>query len=383
MVDPGTGEPARLYAPLDPVGRADPAGHLRGRHGRGPRHRTGRRHRTIRPAARPRSQAFGDEYAAGREALPLADPPTVWCSWYHYFEQVTAADIAENLRGDRRARPPVDVVQIDDGWSPGLGEGLAPSPEFGSLPALVDAIRASGRRAGLWLAPFLVGTRTTLARRAPRLAGGSGRPQLGPGPRRPRPHPPRRAGPAARRARSVGRPGRGLPQARLPLRRCGARPAARRRGRGGGLPRRAGAGPGGGRTGRVPRRLRRAAAPERGAGGRDAGLARHLPRGRRGRLRRAARADAAGGPGVDAGPALGQRPRLRGRAAVVPAARAVGRARPAASAGCRPSPTGSPTWTTGAWPPSGALLAEGGSGAPLSPDRVREGAELAQAEGSA
>jgi len=67
-------------------------------------------------------------------------------------------------------------VQIDDGWSPGLGEGLAPSPEFGSLPALVDAIRASGRRAGLWLAPFLAGTRTTLAREHPDwLVGPAGR----------------------------------------------------------------------------------------------------------------------------------------------------------------------------------------------------------------
>ncbi len=126
--------------------------------------------------ARPHSQSFGDEYAAGRQVLPHAEPPAVWCSWYHYFEQVTAADIEENLRGiDERALA-VDVVQIDDGWSPGLGEGLAPSPEFGSLPALVDAIRASGRRAGLWLAPFLAGTRTTLAREHPDwLVGPAGR----------------------------------------------------------------------------------------------------------------------------------------------------------------------------------------------------------------
>ena len=186
--------------------------------------------------------------------------PTVWCSWYHYFEQVTAADIEENLRAIDELALAVDVVQIDDGWSPGLGEGLAPSPDFGSLPALVDAIRASGRRAGLWLAPFLVGTPDHAGPRAPRLAGGPGRPQLGSGPRRPRPHPSRRAGAAARRARPAGRPGRGLPQARLPLRRSGARPAARRRGRGGGLPRRAGAGPRGGRAGRLPRRLRGTAA---------------------------------------------------------------------------------------------------------------------------
>ena len=329
-------------------------------------------------------QAFGDEYAAGRQVLPLAEPPAVWCSWYHYFEQVTAADIAgEPARRSTSTPSRWTSCRSTTAGAPVSAKDWCPRPEFGSLPALVDAIRASGRRAGLWLAPFLVGTRTTLARE----------------------HPDWLVGPAGRNwgqdlagldlthpgvqdlLRDVlgrcGRAGRGLPQARLPLRRCGARPAARRRGRGGGLPHRAGAGPGGGRTGRVPRRLRGTAAPERGTGGRDARLARHLPRGRRGRLRWAAGADASGGPGVDAGPALGQRPRLRRGAAVVPAARAVGRARPAASAGCRPSPTASPTWTTGAWRPWAGLLAAGGSGAPLSADRVREGAELAQAEGSA
>ncbi len=89
--------------------------------------------------------------------------PTVWCSWYRYFDQVTAADVLENLNGFTVHDLPVDVVQIDDGWSRGLGEDLAPTAAFGDLADLVGRIRASGRRAGLWLAPFLVGTATTLA----------------------------------------------------------------------------------------------------------------------------------------------------------------------------------------------------------------------------
>lgn len=109
--------------------------------------------------------AYGNRLADARG--PLLPPPNVWCSWYRYFEDVTAADVSEAVgRFDDRDLA-VDVVQVDDGWSPGLGEGLEPSEHFGSVAAVVDEIRSSGRRAGLWLAPFLVGRETTLAREHP------------------------------------------------------------------------------------------------------------------------------------------------------------------------------------------------------------------------
>ncbi|HET6563380.1 MAG TPA: alpha-galactosidase, partial [Marmoricola sp.] len=45
-----------------------------------------------------------------------------------------------------------------------------------SLAAVVDEVRSSGRRAGVWLAPFLVGASTTLAREHPDwLVGPAGR----------------------------------------------------------------------------------------------------------------------------------------------------------------------------------------------------------------
>lgn len=175
VVDPGAGQPARRYAPRDPIDvptlRATTEGDTIVVHATGP----------VEVSLHPDGgeaalQSFGDGYAAQRQVLPLVDPPAVWCSWYHYFEQVAAADVAENLRGLDEHDLPVDVVQIDDGWSSGLGEGLAVAPGFGSLPALVETIRTSGRRAGLWLAPFLVGMQTTLARRHPDwLVGPAGR----------------------------------------------------------------------------------------------------------------------------------------------------------------------------------------------------------------
>ena len=48
----------------------------------------------------------------------------MWCSWYRYFEKVTADDVRADLRAFDDHDLVVDVVQVDDGWSTGLGEGL-------------------------------------------------------------------------------------------------------------------------------------------------------------------------------------------------------------------------------------------------------------------
>src|SRR5690606_12474514 len=98
-----------------------------------------------------------------------------WCTWYHYFESVTADDVLENVEAITRADLSVDVVQIDDGWSTGTGEWTRPRPGFGSLPDTVAAIRDHGFRAGIWLAPFVVGATSTVAREHPEwLVGPAG-----------------------------------------------------------------------------------------------------------------------------------------------------------------------------------------------------------------
>ncbi|MFZ5850549.1 MAG: glycoside hydrolase family 36 protein [Actinomycetota bacterium] len=113
---------------------------------------------------------FGVQYAADRGAGTPRRPPTAWCSWYHYFLDVTAADVVENLDAIARHDLPVDVVQVDDGWSAGPGDWLATNERFGSLPDLADLagrIRDAGRRPGIWVAPFLAGGSSDLARRHP------------------------------------------------------------------------------------------------------------------------------------------------------------------------------------------------------------------------
>jgi alpha-galactosidase len=93
--------------------------------------------------------------------------PTAWCSWYHYYTGVAEADVVENITEIDRLDLPVDVIQIDDGWQAEIGDWLDLSDRFGSLAGIVDRVRATGRRAGVWIAPFLVGARSRLARDHP------------------------------------------------------------------------------------------------------------------------------------------------------------------------------------------------------------------------
>ncbi len=107
--------------------------------------------------------AWADE-ASGLRDRPLPEIPPVWCSWYHYYLAVTDDDVLENLAEMDRLRLPVGVVQIDDGFEAQVGDWLEPSPRFvRPLAEIADRIRASGRRAGIWLAPFLAAAQSRLA----------------------------------------------------------------------------------------------------------------------------------------------------------------------------------------------------------------------------
>jgi alpha-galactosidase len=62
-----------------------------------------------------------------------------------------------------------DVIQLDDGWERAIGD-WEPNDDFPSgLGDLADRIQATGRRAGLWIAPFIAVPDSQLARRRPEL----------------------------------------------------------------------------------------------------------------------------------------------------------------------------------------------------------------------
>ncbi|GLZ34455.1 hypothetical protein Lesp02_66420 [Lentzea sp. NBRC 105346] len=95
--------------------------------------------------------------------LPVPRPaPTIWCSWYQYFTDVTESDVDSNLALLDSLSLPVDVVQVDDGYQAEIGDWLVPSGRFADVPGLFSRIRSRGRRAGIWTAPFLVAENSRL-----------------------------------------------------------------------------------------------------------------------------------------------------------------------------------------------------------------------------
>ncbi|MEU1004481.1 glycoside hydrolase family 36 protein [Streptomyces tibetensis] len=158
-LDPGDGSPARLWAAAEPT-REVPSIRLATGDGRvaeisadGP----------VKEWTGPDIQSVLGEWAAGLGLDAPRPAPTVWCSWYEYFTDVTEDDIHENLRAMDTLDLPVDVVQIDDGYQRALGDWLTLSGRFRSRAGIAEKIRSRGRRAGIWTAPFLVDPASDLA----------------------------------------------------------------------------------------------------------------------------------------------------------------------------------------------------------------------------
>ncbi|MCG8416377.1 MAG: alpha-galactosidase [Proteobacteria bacterium] len=84
---------------------------------------------------------------------------TGWCSWYHFFHDVTEDDVLRNLDAlAARSDPiPVDVIQLDDGYQRAIGDWLTTNEKFPrGLEPLARDIRAAGFQPGIWTAPFCV-----------------------------------------------------------------------------------------------------------------------------------------------------------------------------------------------------------------------------------
>lgn len=117
---------------------------------------------------------WADGFASRAGVGTVRKSPSIWCSWYQYFTSVTEDDMVENIDAIDRLELPIDVIQLDDGYQTAHGDWLTLSDRFESLQGIADRIANTGRRSGIWLAPFLVFPDSDLAANHPDwLVGGA------------------------------------------------------------------------------------------------------------------------------------------------------------------------------------------------------------------
>ena len=93
-----------------------------------------------------------------------------WCSWYYAYYYLTEEKLFDYIDGFETLEPrvPIETVQIDVGYFPHVGDWLETNCNFpNGLEPSVEKILEHNYRAGIWIAPYMVGNRSKLYRENP------------------------------------------------------------------------------------------------------------------------------------------------------------------------------------------------------------------------
>lgn len=96
--------------------------------------------------------------------------PVGWCSWYHFYQDISEEKIAANLEAVIQGKEelPLTLFQIDDGFETYPGDWFDFNPEFpNGFKSIVSATKAAGLTPGVWLAPFIVHPKARLVKAHP------------------------------------------------------------------------------------------------------------------------------------------------------------------------------------------------------------------------
>lgn len=110
--------------------------------------------------------------AAYNEATPLQNGPllTGWCSWYHYYENISEESLRANFAklAAMKTKVPTNVSVVDDGYMTAWGDWNSLKPKkFTSMANVARDIASSKMRPGLWLAPFAADKHSKIAKLHP------------------------------------------------------------------------------------------------------------------------------------------------------------------------------------------------------------------------
>jgi alpha-galactosidase len=102
------------------------------------------------------AELLAERFGRGRSTKS----PRVWCSWYSFYKEIEEQKIQHIING--LGDLPFDVIQIDDGWQLSTGDWTANAKFPSGMNGLAEKIRATGRKAGLWMSPLAIGETSSI-----------------------------------------------------------------------------------------------------------------------------------------------------------------------------------------------------------------------------
>ena len=101
----------------------------------------------------------------------LGKKPAGWESWYNHYTDINEKLIYEDLKNLNQTKNIVNssfntskIFQIDDGWEKALGDWQVREDRFPEgFKKIISEIEASGYIPGLWIAPFIIDSRSKTA----------------------------------------------------------------------------------------------------------------------------------------------------------------------------------------------------------------------------
>ncbi|MGF1910431.1 alpha-galactosidase [Vibrio kasasachensis] len=94
--------------------------------------------------------------------------PRGWSSYKSNGNETDANTLLTNLMLQCEQYPSLDYVLIERGYQQTLGDWLSPAEQFGaSLRSVVDTIKKTGKKPGIWLAPFIASPDSAIFKQHP------------------------------------------------------------------------------------------------------------------------------------------------------------------------------------------------------------------------
>lgn len=116
---------------------------------------------------------FGNEHF--KSVSSLGKRPAGWESWYNHYTDINEKLIYEDLNNLTQSNNIVNtafntskIFQIDDGWEKALGDWKVREDRFPEgFKNIISNIEAAGFIPGLWIAPFIIDSRSSTASEHP------------------------------------------------------------------------------------------------------------------------------------------------------------------------------------------------------------------------